>query len=158
MTPECELTGSAGITNPRTVHKYNECLFQPCDIEVMHLYHQEERIMLKSLSRFVESLRHSMNPVRTRRTREVASRIRGGNYTESLESRQMLSAVVPNGVNGKSSDRTPTITWSADAGAVRYEIWVSQLGENEGAVLVKAGIVSTSYTVAPADLVFRSGR
>ena len=93
-----------------------------------------------------------MTPVRTRRTQAIANRSGGGKYTESLELRQMLSAVVPIGVNGKTFDRTPTITWSADAGAVSYEIWVSQLGENQSAVLVKSGIVSTSYTVAPADL------
>lgn len=60
----------------------------------------------------------------------------------------MLSAVTP---IGNTFDRTPTISWSADAGAVSYELWVLQLGENQGQVLLKSGLTTTQYTILPAD-------
>ncbi|MCA9047205.1 MAG: VCBS repeat-containing protein, partial [Planctomycetaceae bacterium] len=43
----------------------------------------------------------------------------------------------------------PTISWSPVVGAHSYEIWVSEVGV--GAVLIKNGVTSTSYTVDSVD-------
>ncbi|MCA9016369.1 MAG: hypothetical protein KDA77_13635, partial [Planctomycetaceae bacterium] len=49
--------------------------------------------------------------------------------------------------DGTTFDTTPTISWSAESGATHYEVWISQLGPNQGAVLIQGGIASTSFTV-----------
>lgn len=65
---------------------------------------------------------------RNRRRRKNAFRTNSAVIsTESLESRQLLSAARPQmtGPNGANADATPTITWDRVPGAERLELWVN---------------------------------
>jgi len=51
------------------------------------------------------------------------------------------------GPAASTNSAQPTITWQAITGAVRYEIWLSNLSSGQGQIVYEKNVIGTSFTV-----------
>ncbi len=80
---------------------------------------------------------------------------------EALESRVLLTLTTPTilepAASASTFDLTPQLQWTADPGAASYDVWVSKLGANPGAVYLENGVTDTKISV-PNDLTVANHR
>src|SRR5262249_39663690 len=69
---------------------------------------------------------------------------------ESLECREVLSAVTAIGPVGLIGNASPTFTWNALAGADHYEVWVDDQTTQTSSVLHNENLTGTSWTTTAA--------